>query len=231
MIGKSPCRDGVLDDMTDAQLWPLFGLEVSTPNLALRYVTDELAFELAALAAQGIHDPQTMPFASAWTDVASPELERNALRYYWLRRSETSVQRWSLNFAVCVDEAVVGTCLVDAADFTSTRTAETGSWLGRRYQGVGIGTEMRTAALGLIFDGLGAETATTSAWHDNGASLGVTRSLGYTQTGKHRQPRRGRDDEMIDFAISRARWRARPRPPLSFKGIEATREFLGLQGA
>jgi len=183
------------------------------------------------LAAQGIHDPQIMPFASAWTDVASPELERNALRYYWLRRSETSVQRWSLNFAVCLDEAVVGTCLVDAADFTSTRTAETGSWLGRRYQGVGIGTEMRTAALGLIFDGLGAETATTSAWHDNGASLGVTRSLGYTQTGKHRQPRRGRDDEMIDFAISRARWRARPRPPLSFKGIEATREFLGLQGA
>jgi RimJ/RimL family protein N-acetyltransferase len=108
-----------------------------------------------------------MPFAQPWTDVPSPELERNALRYHWRLRSETSAQRWSLNFAVCTSAGVVGACLVNAADFPAMRTAETGSWIGQRHQGRGIGTEMRAAALGLIFDGLGAGTATTMAWHDN----------------------------------------------------------------
>ena len=49
--------------MTGEELWPLFGLEVATPRLSLRYVTDDLAVQLAALAARGVHDPRTMPFS------------------------------------------------------------------------------------------------------------------------------------------------------------------------
>ena len=41
------------------------------------------------------------------------------------------------------------------------RTVGTGSWLGRPYQGRGIGKEMRGAVLALAFDGLGAEVAET----------------------------------------------------------------------
>ncbi len=37
-------------------IWPLMGLEVVTPTLALRYITDELGVELALLAAEGVHD-------------------------------------------------------------------------------------------------------------------------------------------------------------------------------
>ena len=56
-----------------ATIWPLFDLGVTTPRLSLRYVTDDLGEELAELAAQGIHDPVTMPFSEPWTDVAPPE--------------------------------------------------------------------------------------------------------------------------------------------------------------
>jgi hypothetical protein len=62
--------------------WPLFDLEVRTSRLTLRYVDDDDNVALAALAAQGIHDPAFMPFGFAWTDEPSPQMERNALRFY-----------------------------------------------------------------------------------------------------------------------------------------------------
>jgi len=48
--------------------WPLFDLEVRTPHISMRYVDDELATQLAELAAVGVHDPATMPFMTPWTD-------------------------------------------------------------------------------------------------------------------------------------------------------------------
>nr|MCH9733997.1 GNAT family N-acetyltransferase [Actinomycetes bacterium] len=78
-------------------IWPLTNLEVRTPVLTLRYITDDLGVELARLAGEGIHDPATMPFSTPWTDVSSPELERNTLRFYWRNRAETTVEHWDLN--------------------------------------------------------------------------------------------------------------------------------------
>ena len=49
-------------------VWPLMGLEVVTPMLTLLYIIDDLGVELALLAAEGVHDPATMPFGVAWTD-------------------------------------------------------------------------------------------------------------------------------------------------------------------
>ena len=44
--------------------WPLLGLRIVTPRLELRLPSgDELA-ELAELAAEGVHAPDRMPFAS-----------------------------------------------------------------------------------------------------------------------------------------------------------------------
>ena len=42
--------------------WPPAELSVVTPGLTLRYISDELAVELAHLAAAGIHDPAMQPF-------------------------------------------------------------------------------------------------------------------------------------------------------------------------
>lgn len=62
--------------------WPLFDLEVRTPRLTLRYVDDDLAEQLATLAAGGVHDPSFMPFSTPWTDAPPGELERNTVQYH-----------------------------------------------------------------------------------------------------------------------------------------------------
>ncbi len=163
--------------------WPLFDLEVRTPLLTMRYIDDELGVELAALAARGIHDPEVMPFGFPWTRADSPALERGALQFWWRCRAELSPTSWNINFAVIVDGSVVGSTGLIGNDFPRMRRFETGSWLGRPYQGRGIGKEMRLATLALGFDGFGADMALTGAWHDNGPSLGVTRALGYSEQG------------------------------------------------
>jgi RimJ/RimL family protein N-acetyltransferase len=217
-----------MDCMT-AAIWPLFDLSVSTPRLSLRYVTDELGGQLAELAAQGIHDPETMPFSEPWSDVAPPELQRNSLRYYWRCRAETTSELWHLNLAASDrDGQVLGVCALGAERFPTTRTATTGSWLGRRYQGRGFGKEMRQAALHLIFAGLSGERAATRVWHDNTASLRVTESLPYTDDGAVQEQRRDRPDTMRLFSMTRVQWQTVRRNDIKLNGIAPIREFLGL---
>ncbi|WP_431239006.1 GNAT family N-acetyltransferase [Mycolicibacterium aichiense] len=212
-----------------AHIWPLFDLEVVTPHLALRYVTDELGAALATLAAKGIHDPATMPFTEPWTDVPSPELERNSLTYYWRNRAEMSGERWNLDLAVLVDESVIGMCSVHAEDFPGNRRLTTGSWLGLAHQGRGLGKEVRRAALHLIFAGFDADLAVTRAWHDNGASLAVTRSLPYVETVRTVELRRDRPDTMVGFAMTPGRWATIRRDDIRLVGIDAVRGQLETQ--
>lgn len=210
-----------------ADVWPLADLQVVTPRLVLRYVTDEVGEQLAALAAKGIHDPATMPFSEPWTDVPSPQLERNALQFYWRNRAELSPARWNLDLAVLADDEVVGMCSVHAEAFAQNRSLTTGSWLGRAYQGRGLGKEMRQAALHLIFAGFDADVALTRAWHDNAASLAVTRSLPYVETGTTVEIRRDRPDTMLTFEMTSGRWATVRRGDIRLVGIEAVRTQLG----
>ncbi|TLH80745.1 N-acetyltransferase [Mycolicibacterium cosmeticum] len=208
-------------------IWPLAELEVSTPNLALRYITDELATELAMLAARGIHDPATMPFTEPWTDVESPRLERNTVQYFWRCRAEVTPEHWDIPLAVMADGRPVGVCTVHAEDFPQHRSVTTGSWLGRAHQGRGLGKEMRQAALHLIFAGLGAQQAVTRAWHDNAASLAVTRSLPYVRTGDAVELRRDRQDLMLSFTMTRDAWNTIRRSDIRLTGVEAVAGQLG----
>ena len=207
--------------------WPLFDLEIRTPRIVLRYVDDDLAVELAALAAKGIHDPSTMPFSIPWTD-AEPggDLERSSLQWFWRGRAELKAERWDINLAVICDGNVVGTGGLVADDFPTMRSIETGSWLGREFQGRGIGKELRAASLHLIFAGFDADYATTGAWHDNAASLGVTRGLGYTEVGRRRARRRTQPDTLIGFEMARLHWETIRRDDIDLAGIEAVREQL-----
>ncbi|MFL0286669.1 GNAT family N-acetyltransferase [Mycobacterium sp. SMC-21] len=211
--------------------WPLAELEVITPVLRLCHVTDDLADALAQLAAEGIHDPATMPFAVPWTDAVSPELERNTVAYFQQTRAEVSTEHWDVPLAVIVGDEAVGVCAVTADGFPARRTVSTGSWLGRRYQGHGLGREMRTAALQLIFAGFDADAARTAAWHDNAASLGVTRSLPYVQTGSSRQSRRGVFDTMLEFTMTRAQWETLRRSDIELIGVDAVIDQLALRRA
>lgn len=210
-------------------IWPLFDLRVVTPRLELRYIDDALAAELASVAGQGIHDAAFMPFMMPWTDVDSPQLERNTMQWYWKCRAETSASRFHLALAVIVEGEAVGTTTLDATDFPVSRRLETGSWLGRGSQGRGLGTEMRVATLQLGFEGLGAHVATTAAFHDNGPSLGVTRHLGYIQTGVSVKPRRGEPADSLEFEMAADDWRQHVRrTDISLHGLEPCLDLLGL---
>ena len=210
-------------------LWPLFGVEVRTPRLTLRYVDDALAAALARLAARGVHDPSTTPFSIPWTDQPSPALERSALQYHWRNRAETRPDQWCLAFAVVVAGQVVGSTDLRASSFPSRREFATGSWLGIAPQGRGIGKEMRLAALAFGFDGLGAESARTAAFHDNQASLAVTRALGYDSDGTVHELRRGRPDVQLRFRMSRHRYAEVRRHDITMHGVGRARHLLGLE--
>lgn len=210
-------------------VWPLFDLVVRTPRLELRGITDDVALQLAQLAAEGIHDPGFMPFAFEWTDVEPPQLLVNTMQFYWRCRAETSAASWNLNFAVVVDGEVVGTTGLMAKDFPTLRVFETGSWLGRRFQRRGIGSEMRLATLHLGFAGLGGVLATTSAFHDNGPSLGVTRKLGYRPQGETIKLRRGEPAVSKHFDMTHDHWAEHlRRDDIELIEVEPVRALLGL---
>ena len=209
--------------------WPLFDLRVRTPRLELRYIDDELANELVLLALKGIHDPASMPFGIPWTDAPSPILERNALQFYWRCRADTSPTAWTINLATIVDETVVGSTSLESTNFPTLREFGTGSWLGREFQGKGIGKEMRIATVQLGFLGFGAEHATTAAWPDNEPSLGVTRSLGYTSNGTRRALRRDEAGVLHSFEMNRADFVARlQRGDITLHGVDDCLSLLGL---
>ena len=210
-------------------VWPFFDLRVVTPTLELVPIDDEVGAELALLAARGIHDPAFMPFAFPWTDVPSPQLERNTMQFYWRTRAEISPADWNLNFAVVVDGRVVGSTGMITHEFPSTRRFETGSWLGREFQGRGIGKEMRVATLQLGFDGFGGLVATTGAYADNAPSLGVTRSLGYTHTGSVDKERRGEMAASLQFEMTADDFGSRlRRSDIQLVGVDDCLSLLGL---
>jgi len=210
-------------------VWPFFDLQVVTPQVELRPIDDELGVQLAALAANGIHDPSWMPFGIPWTDFPSPELERNAMQFYWRCRADLSPTSWNINFGVIVDGELVGSTGLFAHHFPTMRSFETGSWLGRAHQGKGIGKEMRQASLHLGFAGFGAEWATTGAFEDNAPSLGVTQRLGYEPTGHRRQLRREEPGKLLTFEMSRAGWEHDlRRDDIEIHGLDACLPLLGL---
>ena len=207
--------------------WPLFDLEVRTPRLVLRYVDDALAVDLVRVAlTEGVHDPGWMPFQIPWTDADSPEFERGALQYWWGCRVTTTAASWDLNLAVIVDGTPAGITSLGATDFGIVGTVQTGSWLGRSFQGRGIGTEMRAATLHLGFAGFGAQRATTAAFVDNAPSLGVTRKLGYAPNGLSVARRRDEAGEQRHFVLTREAWTR--RDDIELVGVEGAREQLGI---
>jgi RimJ/RimL family protein N-acetyltransferase len=210
--------------------WPFFDVRVVTPRLELVAIDDEVAVDLARLAARGVHAPDFMPFAIPWTDLPSPELERGALQYHWRGRAELSPTHWELNYAVKVDGVVAGSTGLITRDFPTLRTFETGSWLGQEFQGRGIGKEMRLATLHLGFVGFGAAIATTNAFEDNGPSLGVTRSLGYAENGHTWKVRRDVRTRSLVFEMTRESFDATVRrDDVTLEGVEACLPVLGLR--
>ncbi|UCG40469.1 MAG: GNAT family N-acetyltransferase [Acidimicrobiia bacterium] len=208
-------------------IWPFFGIRLRTPRLELRLLIEDEMVELVDLAARGIHDPAWMPFGMPWTDLPPGEFEREALRFHWKGRAAWRPEQWSLNFGVFADDSLIGAQDVAAKDFGVLRTVETGSWLGRDHQGKGFGKEMRAAVLAFAFEGLGATLAVSGAWHDNPASQGVSRALGYEEDGWTLMKRRDQADRHDRFRLSRERWAANQYCTVDLVGVDPCLELLG----
>ena len=211
--------------------WPLNDLRIRTSRLELRIPDQDDLYAMVDLVRHGIHDPQTMPFSNPWTDTPSPGLERGALQWWWRQRAEFSPAKWSTGFAVVVDGRVVGVQDLFAEDFLKKRVAESGSWLGRDFQGQGIGKEMRAAILHFGFEGLGARWLETFAWEDNAASLGVTERLGYEPNGVEMDLRRGEGQALRRFRITHDAWLDQRRKDIRIEGLEHCLDMFGLPQA
>lgn len=111
------------------------------------------------------------------------------------------------------------------------RTVGTGSWLGLRFQGHGVGKAMRQAALAPAFDHLGAEVAESEALLDNPASLAVSRGVGYSENGIGRHAPRGIPRDTQRFRMTLEGWRSRPRPEVIVEGLDWCLELFGVPRA
>ena len=208
--------------------WPLFDLRLRTPRLELRSPTDEDAFALLEVARAGVHPAYEMPFGVAWTDLASPAFERSFLQFLWGCRASWTPDEWHLPLAVVLDGRPIGIQELTATRFPVLRTVHTGSWLGRAYQGQGIGTEMRAAVLALAFEGLGAEVAASAVIEGNGASRRVCEKLGYLPNGESRVAPRGTPVRHQFYMLPRASWDP-DRYPVRIEHLDACREMFGLE--
>jgi RimJ/RimL family protein N-acetyltransferase len=208
--------------------FPLAGLRLTTPRLELRLPSPEELGSLAELAVDGVHEPDVMPFRVPWTDGSPAEVARRLILNHWRRLGSWTPQRWSLNLTVFRQGVVVGSQSLSAHDVATTREVHTGSWLGQRHQGHGIGTEMRAAVLQLAFAGLGAEEAVSGAFEDNAASKAVSRKLGYQPDGINRHVIQGTLTIERRLRLTRAAWEQHRTVPVTIENLDPCLPLFGI---
>lgn len=212
---------------TLASAWPLFALRIRSKRLVLRLPTDDEILALIDVARDGIHPPDEMPFGVAWSVLPSPDFERGFVQHHWLMRATWTPEDWNLNLTAELDGKPVGSQSVHGKSFAVERSVGTGSWLTRDWQGWGLGKEMREAVLAFAFDGLGARIATSEAFLDNAASNGVSRSVGYEESGRGALAPQGISRETQLFRMTEEAWHSRPRPAVEIEGLDACRDMFG----
>jgi RimJ/RimL family protein N-acetyltransferase len=185
--------------------WPLFGLRLRHRDVLLRPMREADLPHLAAVLPGDVgHDPRLAMFASQ----SLAENERRLFcQGYWRSMGTWEPTSWELHFVVSVEGRPVGVQTLEGADFPALRTVDSASWLIPSVRGRGVGVAMRTAALGLAFDHLGAAEAISSATLVNAASLGVSRRIGYEDNGRSRIVDTSGDVvELQHFRLTADRW-------------------------
>ena len=154
--------------------WPLDELVLRSPDLELRGMTEAWARRLADIVPDDLEHHPALAHVSPGADV---------LQAYWRNKGLWLPSDWVAELVVLHDGDPIGLQALEGKDFATERTVDTHSWLVRSARGRGFGKQRRAAVLSLAFDHLGATSAVSEAWSDNAASLGVSRSLGYVESG------------------------------------------------
>ena len=207
--------------------WPLFELSLTTPELDLRPMTEADLPRLGDLLPDDLElDPVATRFAALDETTSRAIVMHQA---YWRSYGTWTTEQWRLNFVVRHEGQVIGTQELEGNDFARLRTVDSSSFLVPGARGRGLGKQMRRAVLGLAFGPLEAEAAITSAWHDNHASLGVSRALGYQPNGEELHRRDDGVDVMVHLRLTRAQWEtAGGGDDLTIVGFEPCRPFFGV---
>ncbi|HLP24001.1 MAG TPA: GNAT family protein [Microbacteriaceae bacterium] len=194
--------------MTDrmAEVWPAAALQFRSGDLELRWMDDHLALAVADVAVRGIHDADYMPFNTPWTQGTPDEIRRSVLYWIWTMRGTANSPNPHLTLAVLINGEPAGIQSLVASEWRTLREISTGSWLGREFQGSGVGTRMRALSIRASFEGLGATQVTSGAFTDNAASNRVSSKLGYELDGIERGVFQGRARTTQRYRLTRERW-------------------------
>lgn len=211
-----------------ADLWPQYGLTISTPRLELHLPGEEELAALAQLAGKGVHRADERPFLTPWTDGSSQDRARFVLQEHWAQLGRWTVAAWQLGLGVFRAGEPVGIVTLRARDFLVVREVTTSAWLGIDQQGKGYGTEARAGLLTLAFDHLGAQAALTEVFQDNYASQGVSRKLGYERDGISVDARGGEAVVSDRLRLTREKWTRAQPPTVRVDGMAACRPMFGL---
>jgi RimJ/RimL family protein N-acetyltransferase len=207
--------------------WPLFDLRIDAPDLSLRPMAEA---DQAAVADLLPDDVELDPAATRYV-TGDAQVERGIVVHqaYWRAYGTWRPEAWRLNFVVSAAGQIIGAQELEGVDFLTLRTVDTSSFLVRSARGRGYGKQMRRAVLALAFGPLDAHAAITSAWHDNAASLGVSRALGYQPNGELFHPRGDSVDVMVHMRLRRADWLASSAADdIQISGFEACRHLFCL---
>ena len=184
--------------------WPLLDLRLRIGDLELRPMTEADLLPLAELLPDDVEfDPDATRYLGL-----SEAVNRRVIgfQHYWKSYGSWRPDRWRLAFCVRADGELVGVQELEAEDFPLLRTVDSASHLVVAARGRGIGQRMRRAVLALAFGPLQAQAAISSAWHDNHASLAVSRTLGYQPNGESRHRRGDGVDTMVHLRLRRSDW-------------------------
>ena len=195
--------------------WPLHDLRLRHGRLLLRPVTEDDLPTLVAILPDDVERDPSLPAGRA----------QGVHQGYWRALGSWTPEAWALPMLVLRDGEPLGVQVLEGTEFPLLRTVDTASWLVAGARGQGVGQAMRAAVLGFAFGELGAQAAVTSAWHDNPASLGVSRALGYQPNGQHLHRRGERADTMVHLRLTRAGWRG---ADVEVTGFEACRHLFGV---
>jgi RimJ/RimL family protein N-acetyltransferase len=212
---------------TLAEIWPPFGLTLTTPRLTLRPVLDADIPVAVAAARSGVHEPGKSPFSTPWTELPDDELAPNMAQWYWRCRAGFTPDSWTLLLGIWHNEDLLGVQDIGAKNFAKLRTVSTGSWLKQAAQGQGIGKEMRAAVVSYAFDYLKAEVAESEAASWNKQSLGVSLSLGYERNGVYKDVWGDTAREVQRVRLTPETFN-RPNWTLKVQGHEELKTYLGL---
>ncbi len=212
---------------TLAEIWPPFGLTLTTPRLTLRPVLDADIPAAVAAARSGVHEPGKSPFSTSWTELPEDELAPNMAQWYWRCRANFTSDSWTLLLGVWHNEDLLGVQDIGAKNFNTLKTVSTGSWLKQAAQGQGFGKEMRAAVVSYAFDYLQAEVAESEAASWNKQSLGVSLNLGYELNGLVRDGWGDKVEEVQRVRLTPETFN-RPDWTLKVQGHEELKTYLKL---